>query len=362
MATIFKQKGRNTFYLSYLINKVRKTINTGVPVTMSREAVAFKKEFEAKLLLLNKNTSSFYSKDSKLTLGDAIEKFIEVYGITWSQGRFKNVSSTLKIMKEILGTNTLISKLDTPSVSKYVTQRKSDNVSNTTIRSDLQIIRMFFNSLIEEEIITRTPMNKRFIPKPEKKEVLTFTLKEVKSIFTKTLETDPMFYKYLGILFLTGVRPGDGMRMIFGNIKTEDQSINIDVSKTKSMLKFPLHAALLNFIYKEFPDFKNRSNLEKLFPEYKSHTVGRKFNRLKNELNLNNEHDLKTFRKTFATYLTNNEFESSMVSFLLGHSTSTIADKFYIKKNFELLRKKLDKLDFNFKEGEKSANGLLTDC
>lgn len=361
MATIFKQKGRNTFYLSYLINKVRKTINTGVPVTMPREAVDFKKEFEAKLLLLNKNTSSFYSKDSKLTLGEAIEKFIEVYGITWSQGRFKNVSSTLKIMREILGADTLISKIDTPSLSKYVAQRKLDQKSTTTIRTDLQIIRMFFNSLIEEEIISRTPLNKRLIPKPEKNEIIVLAPSETNLIFAKALETDPLFYKYLGILYLTGIRPGDGINLTFGNIKTEAQSINITISKTKNVLIFPLYSALLNFITLEFTDFKDRLQSEKLFPEYKKHTVGRKFKRLKKELKLNNKYNLKSFRKTFATYLANNEFENSMVSYLLGHTTSGTADKFYIKKNFDLLRKKMDKLDFNLMEGEKSANGLLTE-
>jgi integrase len=242
-----------------------------------------------------------------------------------------------------------LSKIDTPSISRFVTQRKSDNLSNTTIRTDLQIIRMFFNSLIEEDVISKSPMNKRLIPKPEKKEVLTLTENELKSVFTVTIETDPMFYKYLGILFLTGIRPGDGTKLTIGNIKPENELINFDISKTKSVLKFPLYATLLNFLSKEFPDFNKQTPADRLFPEYKSHTVGRKFNRLKKELNLNINYNLKTFRKTFATYLANNGFEDSMVSYLLGHALSGTANKFYIKKNFDLLKKKLDSLDFNFR-------------
>ena len=54
MASLYKMRGRDTFYLSYRINNKNKVINTNIPVNKKSLAEAFKKEFEAKLLLLTK--------------------------------------------------------------------------------------------------------------------------------------------------------------------------------------------------------------------------------------------------------------------------------------------------------------------
>ncbi len=59
--------------------------------------------------------------------------------------------------------------------------------------------------------------------------------------------------------------------------------------------------------------------------------------------------------------MANNGIDRSMVAYLLDHTSPKTTEKFYIQKNSEKIKEKLDNLDINFMEDEKSANGLLTD-
>ncbi|MBN8572160.1 MAG: hypothetical protein J0M18_21260, partial [Ignavibacteria bacterium] len=152
--TIYKQKGRPTFYLSYTLNKKRKVINTRIPITKRNLAEEFKKEFEAKLFLLSKSGSPQYRNESKTTLATEISNFINIYETTWSKGRLRNISSVLNMFKDIVGAETIVTEINLSHISNYISKRK-EKVGITTLRSDLQIIRTLFNSLIDENIITR---------------------------------------------------------------------------------------------------------------------------------------------------------------------------------------------------------------
>lgn len=359
--TIYKQKGRPTFYLSYNLNKKRKVINTRIPVTKRALAEEFKKEFEAKLFLLSKNGSPQNRSESKTTLATEISNFITIYETTWSKGRLRNISSVLNMFKDIVGAETIVTEINLSHISNYISKRK-EKVGITTLRSDLQIIRTLFNSLIDENIITRSPINKKLVPKPEHRNIIIMSDTEINTILDHAKNTDRVFYKYLGLLTLTGMRPGDLTNQNYGNINLAKNVMKISISKTNMEIEFPLYNELLKFIQDEFPKIDKHSPSELLFPDYKPHLIGRKFKRLKKSLDIIKEFDLKTFRKTFATKLIDDGVDGLTVAYLLGHKSVNTTAKYYINKNSGVVRKKLNETDISFIHNLKSANGLLTDC
>lgn len=347
MATLYKQKGRPTFYLSYTLRNKRKVINTRIPVTKRNIADEFKKEFEAKLFLLSKSGSPQYRNESKTTLETEITNFITIYETTWSKGRLRNITSVLNMFRNIVGSETIVTEINLSHTSHYISKRK-EKVGITTLRSDLQIVRTFFNSLIDENIITRSPINKKLIPKPEHRNIIIMTDTEINTILDHAKNTDRLFYKYLGLLTLTGMRPGDLTNQIYGKINLAKSVMKISISKTNMEIEFPLYDELLKFIQDEFPDIDKHSPSELLFPDYKPHLVGRKFKRLKKSLNITKEFDLKTFRKTFATKLIDNGVDGLTVAYLLGHKSINTTAKYYINKNSGVVRKKLNETDVSF--------------
>lgn len=176
---------------------------------------------------------------------------------------------------------------------------------------------------------------------------------EINTILDHAKNSDRLFYKYLGLLTLTGMRPGDLTNQIYGNINLAKNVMKISISKTNMEIEFPLYDELLNFIREEFPNIVARSPSELLFPDYKPHLVGRKFKRLKKSLDITKEFDLKTFRKTFATKLIDNGVDGLTVAYLLGHKSINTTAKYYINKKYGVVRKKLNETDALHKDSEK---------
>lgn len=348
MASLYKIKGRKTYYLSYRLNNKTKVVNTNIPTNKKNLAEEFQKEFEAKLFLLNKSGAVNFTiekdkKENAITLGNAINKFIKMYTVSWSEGRLSNVETVLKILKEFLKSDTKVKDITSQDLSDFIIKRKG-KVSITTLRSDLQILRMFFNYLTEENIIQKTPLNKKLIPKPVIKNIVTMNEGELESIFDYTKMNDNLFFKYLKLLSLTGARPGDILRLKYGDFDLKTSILKINVSKTQREIDFPLYEELNLFIRDEFKNMKNFSPETEIFKEYKSFTLGRKFLKLKRILKLNKEFNLKTFRKTFATKLISSGVDGAIVAHLLGHTSVNTTSKYYIRKNTTSIKNILDEI------------------
>ncbi|MBS1492242.1 MAG: tyrosine-type recombinase/integrase [Bacteroidetes bacterium] len=348
MASLYKIKGRKTFYLSYRLNNKNKVINTNIPLNKKNLAEEFQKEFEAKLFLLSKSDSLNFkiekdTQENTITLGDAIKVFIKIYTVSWSEGRLSNVQTVLKILKEFLNPDTKVKDITSQDLSDFIVKRK-EKISVTTVRSDLQILRMFFNHLVEENILQKSPLNKKLIPKPVIKNIVTMNEVELERIFHFTKMKDRLFFKYLKLLSLTGARPGDILRLKYGDFDLKSGILKISVSKTQREIDFPIYEELKLFIRDEFKNIKNSSPETEIFKEYKSFTLGRKFLRLKRTLKLDEEFNLKTFRKTFATKLISSGVDGSIVAHLLGHTSVNTTSKYYIRKNTTSIKNILDEI------------------
>jgi integrase len=196
-------------------------------------------------------------------------------------------------------------------------------------------------------LVRRKSLNKKLIPKPEHKSITTFDLDSYQKILQDVKERDKQFYKYLYLLSATGARPGDILRLTYGNIiinNNDEDGIKIKISKTSREILFPMYNALKNFILEEFPDFKERDSDELIFKDCKVYNFGKKFSRLKKRLNLNKLYNLKTFRKSFATNLIENGIDGTIVAHLLAHTSVNTTSKYYIYKKTNIIKSQLNNI------------------
>jgi len=346
MATLYIPKGRNTFRLSYIYNGKRYTKSTKFTLAEEELAIKLKEEFEAKLALLNDNEleDNILINEKNLKLKDAIERFIKDSRVNWSTGRLNNVKTILKLFTEVVNGNTPIRNIDSRNISEFIEHRKSI-VSITTVRSDITVLRAFFNYLIEEKLIEKSPINKRLVPKPEYKAITTFDSESFKRMIDDVKARDKQLYHYLCFLSFTGARPGDIIRLTYGDIiinNNKDDGIRIKISKTSREIIFPMYDDLKNFILEELPDFKERARDELIFKGCKVYNFGKKFFRMKKRLGLNDAFNLKTFRKSFATNLADNGIDGTIVSYLLAHTSVNITSKYYINKKTDMIKNQLN--------------------
>jgi integrase len=348
MATLYIPKGRKYFKIDYWYNGKRYTKSTKFTLAEEELAVKLKEKFEAKLVLLNDNEieESVINNEKSLKLKDAIELFIKYSRVNWSVGRLNNVKTILKLFTEIVNSNIPIRNIDSRNISEFIEHRKGI-VSVTTVRSDITVLRAFFNYLIDEKLIEESPINKRLIPKPEHKTITTFDSISFKKIIDDVKERDKQLYHYLCFLSFTGARPGDIARLTYGDININnknDDGIKIKISKTSREIMFPMYDALKNFILEEFPDYQTKDKDELIFKGFKVYYFGKKFSRLKKRLRLNESFNLKTFRKSFATNLIENGIDGTIVSYLLAHTSVNITSKYYINKKTNMIKNQLNSI------------------
>jgi integrase/recombinase XerD len=349
MATLFEQKGRNTYYISYFLNGNRITRNTNIPLNQPKKAEIFKRELEAEIKLYKTSSKSDLnvstSKEQNL-LSHHIDQYLNLFKVNWSKGRFDNVSSTLTIFEAVLGNGVKITEIAPQVISHYILVRRKI-VSVTTVRSDLQVLRTFFNYLVEEHYLLKSPISKKLIPKPEHKAIITFDEGVLKSVLNEAKLIDIKLYRALYILGATGVRPGDLLNLQFKNIDLPSNSLKIKISKTSREIIFPLYNKLRDFIISEYPDLANKNPEEKIFADFKVYSLARRFMKIKKKLNLGMDLNLKTFRKNYATTLMEEGIDGTIVAYLLGHTTVNTTSKYYLNKKTDVIRNNLNEINLD---------------
>jgi integrase/recombinase XerD len=343
--TMYIPEGRKYYRIAYWYRGRRYIKSTKFTEAEKDQALKLKELFEEKLKLLEAKeiNNDTLEKNSKIKLKGAIDNYIKFSKTNWSTGRLNNVKTVLKQFTNVIKENCLINNLSSTDISEFIEQRKKV-VSTTTLRSDLTILKAFFNYLIEENLIERSPINKRLIPKPEHKTITTFDSGSIKKIIEDVKTRDKQLYHYLCLLSYTGARPGDIINLTYGDIylnNNNEDGLKIKISKTSREILFPMYNALKDFILDEFPDFRERDKTELIFKGCKVYNFGKKFFRLKKRLGLNAYFNLKTFRKTFATNLIDNDIDGTIVAHLLAHTSFNTTSKYYINRKTNIIKSQL---------------------
>jgi len=350
MATIFVPKGRKTFYITYYKNgkKVRK--NTYVPFNQPQVAKKIKKEIESLLYKKDKKLLSNFSETKteygvNISLKTAYEKFIKAHMDLFPKKHKKHFIMIFTQFLKVVPEKIPVKDINSMMISEFLNSL-NPNLSSNTKRNYLTYMKTFFNYLVEEDIIIKSPIKKRHNPVEQRKQIVTFKDDELIKILEIAKKHDPDFYKALVFLNSTGIRPCDFVNLQAGDFDFENEIISIKMSKTSREIHFPIYKELKKFLEKELPEIKTMNKEEKVFDKFTVYTMGRRLRRIKIKMGVQQlkKYNLKTFRKTFATDKIDKGMDGVKVAQLLGHTSVNTTARYYINKKTETLKKDLNNL------------------
>jgi integrase len=250
---------------------------------------------------------------------------------------------------KIVPAETKIEDITSEHIANFIEYLKP-KVENSTLLTYISYIRMLFNFLVEEEVIPKSPIRKKQLPKRIKKNIVFFNERMLDDILNlaqvRDVENNSNFYVFLKMLLLTGQRPIDVLGLTYGNIEIENNRIVVNISKTSKQIFFPLYDLLKVFIEEEIPHYKDSESDERIFKNLNSNIIELRFKRIKGflEIKEKNIYTLKTFRKTFASYLASQGVDQANIADLLGHENAQTTRKYYAAVSTDNLRKELNKV------------------
>lgn len=351
MATIYSKRGK--LHIDYTSpGGKRKTVNLKISgnITNKRKAQKIKEEIEATLenKYIENNASTvesrqiFTEKNKTLTVSEAITKYYNGHIVLTSQKNQLSYRVAMSYLIKAVSGSKDIRNVEPEDVNKVINILKP-TVSNSTLHTYLRYIKSLFNYLIEEDLIEKTPLKKKNLPRKEKNKVVPFTDKMYGEILKEARIRDYNFYKVLMMFGLIGGRPCDMLRLKDTNFDFEKDILRFKMSKTGREILFPIYKQLKDFINSEMPDI-HKAQGKLIFKGLTVDAAGQRFRRIKKALGINERYvyTLKTFRKTFATRNSGKGMNLQELADLLGHEDMSTTKTYYTHVDVEKLKEKMN--------------------
>lgn len=276
----------------------------------------------------------------------AVEEFL-------ADRTFRNLSPTsLKDYKQVLNDfmnymkerdKLNVEEITTGDIKSYLLDAKSKGNSATTINRKLANIRVFFNFLVEEKILSSNPANSIKSQRVDVK-IETFTDEQVRqmiSYFRRLKQRGKTFYAYRNYLIIltllgTGIRRGELCNLRWKDVDFENYKITV-IGKKRQQRTVPLTEKLRQeliefhlFVRKKF----NITDNDYVFTTYSKkrlseNAVENVFKRLKKVMNFKNVRlSPHTFRHTFAKNWIMNGGDVFSLQRILGHSSIEMTNRY----------------------------------
>lgn len=349
MASIYQRRGK--WHIDYWVNGKRVTKNLKLTATIRNRKIAedIKKEIENDI----ENMSVEYIEDnfqnpinptstSPITIDKAISKYKSRLTLR-SKSHQVLFDVVITRLLEFISLESLVSEVTSEHIIEFIKSYQSE-VANSTLITYLNYLKGFFNFMVEEGYIAKSPIRKKDLPRRERKRIITFENDMLEAILELAREKDLVFYKILMMMRLTGIRPNDVLRLKAGDFDFINEVINLKIAKTKKEIKFPIYNTLKHFLETDMNEIREIDKEQFLFPNYSVNRLGRKFRRLKVKLSITDKHayTLKTFRKGFATEMSE-LLDIQYVAYLLGHDSPNTTVKYYSDVLVNKVRDKINK-------------------
>jgi integrase/recombinase XerD len=280
-----------------------------------------------------------------LLLKFAIEDFLD-------DRRFKNLSPrTIEDYKQILNDfysfiteqgKMNVEDVTTGDIKRYLLQAKDKGNKPTTINRKLVNLKIFFNYMVQEKIISENPVKLQRQKVDVKIE--TFTDEQVRQIlgyFRRLKQREKTFYAYRDYLIIltllgTGIRRGELCNLRWKDIDFENYKM-IVMGKKRQQRTVPLTEKLRQelieyqlFLKKRFSltddDFVFTTSTKRRLSE---NALGNIFKRLSKIMNFKDVRlSPHTFRHTFAKNWIMNGGDVFSLQRILGHSTIDMTNRY----------------------------------
>ncbi len=365
MATIYKY--RNKYYIAYYLGGKRKAVNTKLSYIKEnyrkaekmKEAIEVNIEGKGQDSSQNRFVNGITNSNEATSLINLVAKCYKERIEMKSAAHQKNYRIAISHLYNVVSPSTDVKKITSGDISKVIATFMKE-MSNATMFTYIQYLKIFFNFLVEEDYLSKSPIKKKLIPKRGRNSIVVFDDIVLKQILNETLKRDKNLYNCYMLLLLTGIRPIDLINLKVGNFDLEKKLINIRMSKTLKEIQFPIYDELLQYINENLKSELEKNPNKILFENFSVEILGKRFRRIKKFLNIKEQFSvtLKTFRKTFATRMAERGLYMEEVANLLGHDDIRTTSKYYAKIVTEKLRNRID----NMYNPEVGTRELLTNC
>ena len=353
MASLYKY--RNKFYISYKRNGKRITKCTQLDYNKENKAKAETAKNKIEKLEKENRLKIKYgavipkANAPKASLSDCADTYLKTIKKVKANGKQDNHSRTFNtVMKQFqidVKPETEVITISKNDIRTFV-NRKENELSNASLQTYLRYLKGFFNYLVEEEIIDKSPIVKRLIPKTVSKPINTFREEDINLILDTAQKKNSEYYIIFKFLLLTGIRPGDIFEICAGDFDFKSKILRLKISKTNRTIDFPIFTDLKEFIDENLPGIKKMSKEEKVFKFYSVDRIGKTFRKILKELGIKDQsYNLKTFRKSFASSLADKGLQEGDLADLLGHTSTTTTRNYYKSKNAGAIRGRIEALD-----------------
>ncbi|MGL4562639.1 MAG: tyrosine-type recombinase/integrase [Brevinema sp.] len=209
-----------------------------------------------------------------------------------------------------------------------------ENNKKDTLRKHIANIKAFLNYCIKQKSYSRDDYETLTFPNP-KVGIRDLVINEQDYLKLINHCKDHDFTLYLDTLWETGCRPNE-----ITQLKKSDIDFNKGIAKIYQFKTKKYKTAYLTDRLLELYRAKSDENIFNGHDRQKEY-YAKKFSKLRDELKLNKEYCLYTFRHTFGTRMMNKTKDIHLVSKLLGHSDISITAKHYINRSDDDIRQKL---------------------
>ncbi|EEY34842.1 tyrosine-type recombinase/integrase [Pseudoleptotrichia goodfellowii] len=177
-------------------------------------------------------TSNSFSQ-SIATLSDLIEDYRKNYINIFLRENTKRIRNYyFNIIIKDIG-DTKLQKMNVRFFQDYIVKTKDPNNIKKFLNS-------LFNYAVRVELISKNPIKNVIVPKAEKIDFDLITPEDIEII--KNMEIREVLKDFILFIYLTGVRPSEGLALEFKNINFKDKTISIErsINKYKRNLFEPL--------------------------------------------------------------------------------------------------------------------------
>ncbi len=266
-----------------------------------------------------------------------------------------------------------LQKITSMDIQKFLvylrTEYRTKNgkpISDKTVRHSYCVLVLIFNYAIEQELITKNPMDKVECPKLQKKKVDALT-QEQAELFFSLLPSCPLDFRCMLYLLITaGLRRGELVGLQWRDIDFDKHTIEIrrnvtyskiggtvvDTPKTANSIRIipllPKVANLLKKYKRHYYPFSKQSAF--IFPSMKSDIIPRHpcyvTERVKEFMQKNglpdfSPHDL---RHSCSTLLLSSGADIKSVQEILGHTDASTTLNFYVRTDMRNMQSATNKL------------------
>ncbi|HYW95870.1 MAG TPA: site-specific integrase [Bacteroidales bacterium] len=274
-------------------------------------------------------------------LKDAVDDYLSIAKNQKKQTTIDREELVYNAFQAYIGEDTQIGKIRHKDIVDYINKRyEVDNISPATTGVELRVLRLFFNTLIQNEYIKKNPCDGVKAIKQQDKKIRFLTTEEIKKLFKMI---DDKNYEDLFKMYLhTGARKSEILapQFTWDDVDFKSRRIRI-VGKGDKHRSVPMNDTVYEILkrrkVKEKREYPFSFDYDYLYKKFKKYVKKAKLENV----------TLHTLRKTYGSLLVQNGVDIFTVSKLLGHSSVTVTESHYadlVEKNLADGVKVLDKI------------------